>query len=47
LRPGLANVLKMYLKIMDEIDFEELVGALRVIVDTYEDEIAPYAVSLC
>lgn len=47
MRPGLGNVLKMYLKIMDEIDFEELVGALRIIVDTYEDEIAPYAVSLC
>ena len=47
LRPGLGNVLKMYLKIMDEIDFEELVGALRIIVDTYDEEIAPYAVSLC
>jgi len=47
LRPGLGNVLKMYLRIMDEIDFEELVGALRIIVDTYDDEIAPYAVSLC
>jgi len=47
LRPGLENVLKMYLKIMDEIDFEELVGALRIIVDTYDEEIAPYAVSLC
>lgn len=47
MRPGLGNVLKMYLKIMDDIDFEELVGALRVIVDTYDDEIAPYAVSLC
>jgi len=32
---------------MDEIDFEDLVGALRKIVDIYEDEIAPYAVSLC
>lgn len=32
---------------MDEIDFEELVGALRVIVDTYEEEISPYAISLC
>jgi len=32
---------------MDEIDFEELVGSLRIIVDTYDDEIAPYAVSLC
>jgi hypothetical protein len=47
LRPGLGDVLKMYLKIMDEIDFEELVGALRIIVDTYDEEIAPYAVSLC
>ena len=32
---------------MDEIDFEDLVGALRVIVDVYEEELAPYAVSLC
>jgi hypothetical protein len=32
---------------MDEIDFEDLVGALRKIVDIYEDDIAPYAVSLC
>lgn len=47
MKPGLGDVLKMYLKIMDDIDFEELVGALRIIVDTYEDEIAPYAVSLC
>jgi hypothetical protein len=47
MRPGLEAVLKMYLKIMDEIDFEELVGALRIIVDTYDEEIAPYAVSLC
>ena len=30
-----------------EIDFEELVGALRVIVDVYDEEVAPYAVSLC
>ena len=47
MRPGLEVVLKMYLKIMDDIDFEELVGALRIIVDTYDDEIAPFAVSLC
>lgn len=47
IRPGLGNVLKVFLKIMDEIDFEDLVGALRKIVYIYEDEIAPYAVSLC
>ena len=32
---------------MDDIDFEELTGALKVIVEAFEDEIAPYAVSLC
>lgn len=32
---------------MDDIDYDELVHALRKFVDIYEDEIAPYAVSLC
>jgi hypothetical protein len=32
---------------MDEIDFEELVGSLRIIVDVYDEELAPYAISLC
>ena len=47
LRPGLGNILKVFLKIMDDIDFEELVGALRKIVEAFEDDIAPFAVSLC
>lgn len=47
LRPGLETVLRTYLKIMDEIDFDELVKALKSLVDVYEEEIAPYAVSLC
>lgn len=47
IRPGLGNILKVFLKIMDEIDFEDLVKALRRIVDVYEDDIAPYAISLC
>jgi importin-7 len=47
LRPGLETVLRTYLKIMDEIDFDELIKALQSLVDVYEDEIAPYAVSLC
>jgi hypothetical protein len=46
LRPGLEQLLKTYLKIMDDIDFEELVQALQALVTTYEEEIAPYAVSL-
>ena len=47
LRPGLGRILKVFLKIMDDIDFEDLVGALRKIVVVYQDEIAPFAVSLC
>lgn len=47
MRPALGSILKVYLQIMDEIDFEDLVGSLRVIVETYDEEIAPYAVSLC
>lgn len=47
LRPGLEALLKTYLKIMDDIDFDELVRALQELVAVYEDEIAPYAISLC
>jgi len=32
---------------MDDIDYEDLVVALRRIVDVFEEEIAPYAESLC
>lgn len=46
-KPGLSALLKTLLKIMDEIDFDELVRALENIVEVYEDEIAPYAVALC
>lgn len=47
IRPGLEQVLRVFLKIMDEIDFEDLVGALRKIVEVFQDEIAPFAISLC
>ena len=47
IRPALSDVLKVFLRIMDEIDFEDLVGALRKIVEIYDSEIAPYAISLC
>lgn len=47
IRPGLGDILKIYLKIMDEIDFEDLVKALKNIVEIYGDEINPYALSLC
>lgn len=47
LRPGLEVLLKTYLKIMDDIEYDELVSALKQLVQVYEDEIAPYAVGLC
>ena len=46
-RPNLGNVLKAFLLIMDDIDFEPLVEALRNIVDIYGEEVAPYALALC
>jgi hypothetical protein len=46
-RPGLEVLLKTYLKIMDDIDFDQLIEALKHLVEVYHDEIAPYAVSLC
>lgn len=46
-RPGLQNVLKVFLTIMDEIDYDELVHSLRRIVEVFSDEVAPYAKSLC
>jgi importin-7 len=47
LRPGLGTLLTCFLKIMDDIDFDQLVTALQQIVDIYQEEIAPYAISLC
>ena len=32
---------------MDEIDFEDLVSALRKIVEVFQEDIAPFAISLC
>ena len=46
-RPGLGQVIRIYLKLIDEIDYDELITALRVIVETYQEEIAPYAIELC
>ena len=46
LKPVLANILEVYLKIMNEIDSEELIGALEVIMEKYQEEIGPFAVQL-
>jgi importin-7 len=46
-RPGLQQVIKIYLKLIDEIDYDELITSLKKIVDVFEEEIGPYALDLC
>lgn len=47
LRPALSQVIKIYLKLIDEIDYDELIESLKKIVDVFEAEIGPYALELC
>lgn len=47
LKPKLGLMLQTYLKIMDEIDSEELVAALEEMVEIFSDDIAPFAEGLC
>ena len=46
LKPALKNLLEVYLKMMSEIESEELVGALEEIVKHFKDDIGPYAIEL-
>ena len=47
IRPGLDSVIKIYLKLIDDIDYDQLIESLKKIVEVFEDEIAPYALDLC
>ena len=46
-RPGLGTLIKIYLKLIDDIDYDELVDTLKIIVEIFSEEIAPYAEELC
>jgi len=46
-RPGLETIIKIYLKLIDDIDYDELIESLKRIVEVFESEISPYAVQLC
>ena len=46
LKPALKNILEVYLKIMEDIDSEELIGALEEIVERFSEDIGPFAVQL-
>jgi len=46
LKPALKNILEVYLKIMGEVDNEELVSSLEEIIAVYRDDVGPYAVQI-
>eukprot|EP00658_Telonema_sp_P-2_P020648 TRINITY_DN18180_c0_g2_i1.p1 TRINITY_DN18180_c0_g2~~TRINITY_DN18180_c0_g2_i1.p1 ORF type:complete len:742 (+),score=193.27 TRINITY_DN18180_c0_g2_i1:77-2302(+) len=46
LRPLLPRLLEAFLKLMKDIDHDELVASLQMLVRSYEDQISPYAVAL-
>ena len=46
LKPALKDILEQYLKLMSEIDSEELVEALELIINHFKDDITPYALQL-
>jgi hypothetical protein len=46
LKPHLKEILEAYLKLMTEIESEELVNALEEIVSLYNEDIGPFAIQL-
>ena len=44
LKPALKNLLEVYLKIMEDIDSEELIGALEMIMERFQEDICPFAI---
>ena len=46
LKPALKNILEVYLKIMEDIDSEDLMTALETIMEVYSEDIGPYAIQL-
>ena len=47
MKPALSSILQVYLKIMNEIDSEELIEAFEQIVNIFKDQLAPYALEIC
>lgn len=47
IRPGLNDVIKIYLKLIDDIDYDELIESLKKIVEVFDEEIGEHAFNLC
>jgi hypothetical protein len=41
IKPALGNVISIYLNLIEEIDYYELIESLIVLVEVFLDEIAP------
>ena len=46
-KPHLKQILEIYLKLMSDIDSEDLIGALEEIMRIYKEDVAPYAMQIC
>lgn len=47
MRPGLETIISIYLKLMDDIDYDELIKALKSLVEVFADDVGPHALRLC
>ena len=46
LKPHLKQILEVYLKMMEEIDSEELVKSLEAVMGVFADDMAPFALQI-
>jgi len=46
-RPILSQIIRVFLNLIEEIDHDELIEALRTIVEIFGVEIVPHAIELC
>lgn len=46
-RPHFQNILQIYVKMLDSINHEKLIGSLEAVVKSFSNEIVTYAKDLC
>ena len=46
LRPGLSSIIENFMRLMDEVDSEELVSAFETFMGVFADDMAPHAVKI-
>lgn len=47
IKPALGQIMRIYIKLIDDIEYDELIKGVKTIVEVYEGDIAPYALDLC